>query len=419
MRTTVERRSPQNPENNQVVLPSRRWLPARGKATRARLCRYVGGFAAALIILAPSIARAAGGKSAVPETWWVAIWLAGGAALGVVGKMVAEIITGRVAARRAFVDKTTGQISDLAKQHYWALANHAGVLAGMLEEYLQLVDYHLLLEYSDQKGLRERLDLIARKYADDTFYDLCRLVWLFNRFQFDGSNTYLLTSDVAGRACKQLYNTFIAALPVKEESAHLNTLAILHAMSCPRKVKGREKPIIGAELTVIEFNRLFRGQLSKSREVYQDWLNSRLDSVTLAAKALRAYNELLSHELAKLYRGWFKHEPYSALPFADAVAYNKWPETLSVDSVRVIAHALSGSELLQSLATGGTRERHDGRARQVPKDSAVPPSTKDDQADVGDNEETKVPPRRKGGAKVPMPRRMIRQLFPPGSKGDE
>ena len=307
---------------------------------------------------------------------------------GLARQDVAEIITGRLAARRAFVDKTTGQISDLAKEHYWALANHASVLGAALEEYLYIVDYHLLLEFNGPDVLEERLNIVAKMYADRTFYDLCRLIWLFKKFQFDGSNTYLLTTDSAGRACRQFYNNFISVLPLTEESAQLDILAILDVMhrrqpaggsdtseigkkgesaetgktkksaetgkaEKPLETGKKETPPTGHEFSVKEFISRFvdpPGDLADVKEAYRLWLRSRLDNVTLAAQALRAYNELLSHELANLYRGWFKHQAYSALPFAKAVAYDQWPEILSRNTAGAIAQALTGSELLQSLA---------------------------------------------------------------------
>jgi hypothetical protein len=355
---------------------------------------------AALLILISSAAYPA---DTIPEVlknnWLAVVWLAGGALLGWLGKMASEIITGRATARRAFIDKTTGQISDLAKEHYWGLANHAGVLAAALEEYLYMTDYHMLLAYDDPAGLTARLDDMAETYSNRTFYDLCRLIWLFDRFHLAGSNTYLLTSDVAGRACRQLYNDFVTALSGDSEAEALDTLAILDVMGrlperdepakpggptrSDEKAPDKQKSApTGSDLTRREFNKRFvdspKGDLRKVRGAYRDWLRSHLDNVTWAAQALRAYNELLCHELANLYRGWFKPEPYSALPFAKAVTHDRWPDILSKDSVVVIARALAGSELLQSIARGpSTRDEQ--------------PSTAEDSAGSGAKKKERTP----------------------------
>jgi hypothetical protein len=380
-------------------------LFSRARPTADRICRRPDRprrvVIAALMIFIPSVAYAA--DTTIPEVLkdkWLAVgWVAGGALLGWLGKMTSEIITGRVAARRAFIDKTTGQISDLAKEHYWGLANHAGVLAAALEEYLYMTDYHMLLAYDEPSGLTARLDDMAETYSNRTFYDLCRLIWLFDRFHLAGSNTYLLTSDVAGRACRQLYNDFVTALLGDVESESLDTLAILDVMgrlperdepAKPReptrndeKASDKEKrALTGSDLTRREFNKRFvdppKAELGKVRDAYRDWLRSHLDNVTWAAQALRAYNELLCHELANLYRGWFKPEPYSALPFAKAVTHDRWPDILSKDSVVVIARALAGSELLQSIARGpSTRDEQ--------------PSTAEDSAGVGAKKKERTP----------------------------
>ena len=111
----------------------------------ARNAARVLGAALAGVLVSPAMARAAEEASDVLQAkniWFVA----GGGLIGWLGKLLADNINERMTARREFITQTIGQITTLAKEHYWALANHAGVLAGMLEEYLSLVDFHLLLE---------------------------------------------------------------------------------------------------------------------------------------------------------------------------------------------------------------------------------------------------------------------------------
>ena len=115
-----------------------------------------------LTLIDSASADAAGGQTGGWPQWAVNLLslLGGGAIAGVagwVGKILSDYISGEVEARRAFIKVTTSQISDLAQKHYWALANHAGLLAGLLEEYLQFGDFHLLLEWPSPDDRRRRL----------------------------------------------------------------------------------------------------------------------------------------------------------------------------------------------------------------------------------------------------------------------
>ena len=296
-------------------------------------------------------------------------FVAGGAILGWFGKLLADIISGRVAARQKFTEEITDQISNLAKQHYWSLANHAGVLAGLLEDYLYRFDYNLLLQFDTAADLQDNLKALAQTFADQTFYSFCRLIWLFDRFQFEGSNTYLLTTDIAGRSSRQLYNSFITTLPESDDAnqASLDLAGIIAAMRCKTREKteahagsnekgeaasGTQDDVTAAEFGMMLTEAGDEYHLALSCEAYREWLAARPDQVMIAAQCLRAYNELLSHELANLYRDWFQHKRNSDLAFADPVAFHKWPNILTEDSVLAISRARSDSELLQALGRG-------------------------------------------------------------------
>ena len=279
-------------------------------------------------------------------------------------KLAADLISGRFAARQKFTDEITDQITDLAKQHYWSLANHAGVLAGLLEDYLYRVDYNLLLQYDSASDLNDNLAVLAKSFADQTFYSFCRLIWLFDRFQFEGSNTYLLTTGTAGRSSRQLYNSFITTLPESGEGGQgsLDLGAIIAAM----RRKGQENTAAGTnatdDVTAAEFGRMLAKpgdpfNLVGSQAAYREWLAARPDQVTIAAQSLRAYNELLSHELANLYRDWFRRKKNSDLTFAEPAAFHTWPDILTEESVKVITRARSDSELLQALGRGVASNR--------------------------------------------------------------
>jgi hypothetical protein len=200
---------------------------------------------------------------------------------------------------------------------------------------------------------RARVAGIAKDYARQSFFKLCRLLWLFDKFQFEESNTYLTTTDGAGRSCRQLYNAFVTTLPVSEDfkQTRLDTLAILASMHGSVQVPGRDKPVAGATLTEAEFNTMVDcvddAALRNARVAFGEWLAGRPDQVYIAAQSLRAYSELLSHELANLYRDWFRRTPLSDQTYAELVAYREWPDVLTPDSVRAIRRALSAGELLQ------------------------------------------------------------------------
>jgi hypothetical protein len=342
----------------------------------------LGATAAAL--LAGTAIALADGQATVPadhasslfDTKNILTLLGGGGLGGVLawfGKPLVENINADLAKRREFRKETTGQISKLAQDHYWFLANHAGVLGGMLEEYLMYVDFHLLLEYDRPGALADRLKEIADGYSYQTFYSLCRLLWLFDKFQFEQSNTYLLTTDLAGRSCAQLYNSFIMSLPMSSEDVAppLDTLAILDIMTRPIAMHGRKDPVNGFDLTEAEFNKMAdgdrsddrvtddprAGSLAEARVAYRDWLGGRLDQVCVAAQSLRAYSELLGLELARLYREWSKKVPNSQLADAEKDAYYEWLDALTGESVHAISRARAGSELLQALGRGAPQPR--------------------------------------------------------------
>jgi len=353
-----------------------------------------------VVTLMPAMALA---DDRTPQTWYSFLLLAGGGVAGWVGKLLLEDINGDRTARREFIKETSRQISGLAQKHYWALANHAGVLAGGLEDYLNQIEYHLLLEWDSPDQLNVRLQQIAKESADQTFYHLCRLIWLFDKFQFEGSNTYLLTSDIAGRSCRQLYNSFMKVLPVNEDfkTAQLDTLTILDVMSRPVATEGRNPPVIGAKLTAKEFKSLTSSDgespLKGAQAAYQVWLAERRYQVRIAAQSMRAYNELLSHELAYLYRDWFRRKPLSEQIFAEEVAHRRWPRILSEDSVLAIRQARLGSELLQPLTSPGdlSQGRHDAAGKTppggesshplAPKESLAPPNANADKTVSADS----------------------------------
>lgn len=245
----------------------------------------------------------------------------------------------------------------LAEKHYWALANAAGVVAGQLEEFLVERTYHLVIRWEDRASLAARLDEIAEDSASASFPHFCRLIWLFDAFQFQGSMTYLLTDHAAGDHCKRLYNMFVASLPSQLQLATIRELTI-NVDKGGRKVKRKLRDLPSGELT----EAMIHKRLKSESGAYADWFKGNVPAVGVAAHALRAYSELLNHELAVLYRLWFKHKQPSPEAYGVEQSLGAWPGVLTRESADTIRAASFHSELLQPL----------GAALKLP---APPPAT--------------------------------------------
>ncbi len=270
-----------------------------------------------------------------------------GAALGYLIKWGLEQFSLRVAARREFAEKVTEQISKLATEHYWSLANYAGVVSGRLEIYLQMRAYHLLLQWNDPSDLHHRLDELADEAAKSSFPHLCRLIASFDAFQFEESNTYLLTDHAAGETCKRLYNTFVGSLPEKLNLANLYASEITDKNGKKEKI-GLLHPAYITEEVIMQHE-----HLANEWKTWRNWLRNNLEDIIQSADALRAYNELLLDELASLYRDWFKQEQ-PEVPYIDELVFNDWPNVLTEQSFIVIARTRQQPALLSPLGAAIT-----------------------------------------------------------------
>jgi hypothetical protein len=257
------------------------------------------------------------------------------------------------AARRKFWETVSDRISKLANESYWSLANYTGVLAAQLEEYLRYRTYLLLLQWDDHKVLKDRLEAIAEAYRDTSFCYFCRILKLFNDFQFENSNTYLLTSYWSGEMSRKLYNQFVEATEWEDSGQRVDTFKILRVME--GKVSPTDDRLI-AKLPVDDFNRLIANVdddvssgtqgLASVRSAYARWLVMQPSKVRLVAESLRAYSELLHHELAILYEDWLKKRPGGRDELANVVASESWPNVVSVGAFYTIDRArFQGSSL--------------------------------------------------------------------------
>lgn len=308
-----------------------------------------------------------------------------GAALGYLAKWYFDQLNAERTARREFAQSVTTQISELANEYYWSLANYAGVLAGLLESYLDNRTQHLMLLWEDRSQLATRLDQISNEFSQMSFYHFCRLIGLFDVFQFQGGNTYLLTNHAAGEKCKQLYNMFIANLPLEDNEDSIDTLKIVKVLRELRTSESHESQIPVAELPSAEFmSTIAQNELKTEFENYRKWVQSRTPNVEEAADALRAYNELLNHELARLYGDFFKKTPPGSNLYLGEVAFDEWPHLLTEQSYAAMERASVQGTLLRPLGTPVTA------GETVPKDKPTTTDTTDDgTGEAGDHGERK------------------------------
>lgn len=295
-------------------------------------------------------------------------------ALGFLGKWVFDEVKATNAKRREFVEKTSDKVVGLAWGHYWALANATGTLAGHLNHHLRMVDAHLLVVWDDPQSLQERMKVIASDTENDSFVSFVRLLHAFERFQFRGSNTYLLPHHAAGEALRRLYNRFIASLGT-QLGRSLTPIRLAIERKLPASGDGRaaEPPDLGSaqfetktwftiddRLAAADWNDAdLQERLDLARARYRAWLASEPAAVAEAADSLHAFSRLLTHELAVLHDGW--HHDRSKTALADSwrqieasVAARAWPGVLDDRAAETVRRARSVSSFFSPL--GGSAE---------------------------------------------------------------
>jgi hypothetical protein len=331
---------------------------------------------AGCVILWPTVVRA-------DVTGDVALWLglptalAGliAAAVSFLAPKIWETYNTTLVARRKFIEGVTADVVKLASTHYWALANAAGTVGDLLDEHLQSVQAHLLLAYArpGQTGteparrLGERIDELCRDTADRSFPSLVQLIVLFDRFQFAGSQTYLLPRHAAGIALRKLFNQFAAALPADGFTAAIRQGVETHLVREAKPTSGA--PVFGMAGSFLDNpERLDELDLTRARDRYCRWLRENPVSVSEAADALRAYAELFSHELADLNRVFFRDRGRNMTTneFGMQMALSStWSGTLTENSLLSFARAGLQSEFYRPL--GGIH------ALPQPKSAAAKP----------------------------------------------
>jgi hypothetical protein len=265
-------------------------------------------------------------------------------------------------ARDEFIKGTTAQVVNLAGTHYWALAQAAGTTGELLAEHLRNMQAQLMLNYASRgrpqeqaaEDLRARIDSVCRDNAALSFPSLVRLIVLFHRFQFSGSQTYLLPHFAAGVGLARLYNQFIAALPEESFASKIRQAIEKHLAEEDKWQSGAAPPGIDGSFLVDE-TRLDDLKLKETREMYARWLRDNVVNVADASDALRTYAELLSFELAELNRVFFRDRGRSERTTGEfgiyAVLGASWSGTLSEGSLLTLQRAGAESQFYRPLGS--------------------------------------------------------------------
>lgn len=304
------------------------------------------------------------------------------AAWNYIGPKIWERYAARAKARDEFIKGTTAGVVKLARTHYWALANAAGTAADLLAEHLRSLQLHLMVSYAGRNRigedavaeLRANIDRVCKSNAEFSFPSIVRLIVLFDRFQFSGSETYLLPNHAAGMALRRLYNQFVGALP---EGAFISDIrkAVEKHLKEEKKWESGAAPLgLGGSFLSDRTQLDDVLGLKETRERYQRWLRDSVVNVADAADALRAYAELLSHELAELNYVFFrdKGKPRTTGEFAvETIIGSSWSGVLNEDSILTLQRAAAESEFYRPL--GGVSARWDtvARAREDPKNASA------------------------------------------------
>jgi hypothetical protein len=315
-------------------------------------------------------------------------------ALGAALKWLLDEVKATNAKRREFVARTSEKVVDLAWTHYWGLANATGTLAGRLTQHLRLVDAHLLVIWTDPAALRRRTEELAKETADASFASFVRLLYAFERFQFRGSNTYLLPHHAAGETLRRLYNRFVESLDTDLVKCLPDVRLAIERKLTVKDKAGLDDPRLdlgsaqfetipwftgdGLGTAVIDReDAAFEHALQPVRQRYVTWLATQPAAVAEAADTLRAFSRLLTHELATLHAVWHRDRGPFALSEAwrqaqEAVISRAWPGVLDETSVETIRRARSVSPFFTPLGMGARGEKPPQVQRAEP--TAPPPA---------------------------------------------
>jgi len=305
--------------------------------------------------------------------------------------------------RRTFVQETTKRVVDLAWTHYWGLATAAGSLAGPLRDYLRAIEAHLLVNYETPKDMQKRFDELARETADRSFPALVRLIVQFHRFQFVGSNTYLLPNHESGESLRRLYNRFVTSLPDERAVATIRVQIdkYLSGTTAPdssrstglasdNELAASKSPASKTSLLADLLDGAILEDLDRRKELgleevaenWKGWLSTNLVQVEAATEALEAFDALIAHELAELHSFFFRDRSFKwdgsvGIPAALAWADKRWPAIVDERHLATIARAKFLPRSFLPLGGVAMSARRD-EAPQPKRASAAPKDGRED-----------------------------------------
>jgi hypothetical protein len=186
------------------------------------------------------------------------------------------------------------RLVELSREHYEPLAETAGILGWLLEEYLWYRFVHLMLIYREDSDMHDRLKSIADDAANDSFFYLCRFLHLGSAFQLRGSSTYLLGDRETNQSVRQLHNAFLANLPQGTASDAINIYRIVS------ELKKHDISTMSLE----DFSGEVQKNLQTEFDAFRNWLLEASPEVTKVTGALLEYSGVISRELAISHENW-------------------------------------------------------------------------------------------------------------------
>lgn len=264
------------------------------------------------------------------DWWWQDVKVIA-AIVGVIGVILGALMKGgfetwsqKLNARRQMITSVTSNIEELAKNHYWLLANHSSVLAGLLNEYLMKREELQLQFHSNKNEMESKLKKLTKEnYTNNAFFYYSRLIKAIYNFQWVTGNTYFLKDYWSGKILTKLYNRLQSTL----QDSQIDANRILDVIDSPPKEnglsnkKGANKEGEEGEVTGFSENNYNNSgrdtlhtyiekvknnvDLNKEFERFEEWLENKPHKVWEASSCLNAYSTLFNYELGVLYKDWF------------------------------------------------------------------------------------------------------------------
>ena len=266
------------------------------------------------------------------------------------------------------------------------LAATAGILGGLLDQYLSSRFYHLLLIYENAPSLQKRLSEVEGEYAAVSFFYFCKLISLLAECESEGGAIPLLSSQVAHDSAQRLMNCFLSSIPQGEEEESVDTFEIATRFREYRSMLKSDQSELGIPGSQVgEFVRRVDPKryvsedtsggkveelLVKEFAPYEKWLTSAKPGLILGAEALTAFYKLVLQDLRGL-GGHHRRGSFSTQrDVADSAAILMLSDKLTAIGVEEV---LSASLVPRPIGVYLRKAPLRNRARLIPQASPVSP----------------------------------------------